>query len=317
LLKKLADIENMEPDSVEVVNAQEFNRTRITENGSYAFSTTESKCLDFFFDVMQCTDENTIRIRLSESWDVDALLTLKLVFHLRDIRHGKGAIKEFHECLLWLFDHHPQTLIYNLQFVAQHGYWKDLSYLIKYILNRHIPKTTSTQQRHQAADTPIDTNEPAEEIIRRRVNGQISRKAWTTYIGQIPSDEARKEFKAKFQSLAKQIHQEAKNQAKSARKLAKVDAATRITNARANLPNFVEVYDTIVNLFISALKNDKELLSKEKCLPVSALVGKWSPTIGCSIDTTTELGKNIAITLYPKTDQDKKGDLINHFYHRL
>ena len=291
---------------------QKTDLMKLTENGSYTFATTKSKCFDFYFDVMQSTDESIVKTKLSESWDEDALLTLKLVFHLRDIRHGKAAFTEFHQCLLWLFDHHPQTLIYNLQFITEKGYWKDLSYLIKFILTRHISKTTPRQTKTYGSNVPINIDEPVEEIIRRRVSGEVSKESWVNYLGQLPSDDARKECKAKFQLLANQIHQEAKNNAKAESKLAKINAETRIANAKASLPNFVQVYNTIVDLFVSALKHDKELLLKEKHLPSTALVGKWSPTIDCSIDIATQLGKNIAKALLPKTDEGDSLDFLNH-----
>lgn len=281
---------------------------RMTENGSYTFDTTESKCIDFYFDVMQHTDLSTLIKRLSDSWEEDALLTLKLVFQLRDIRHGKGAFNEFHHCLLWLFDHHPQTLIFNLHSIPQQGYWKDLSYLVKFILTRDISKTTKKQLKSSAQELPINQDEPVEEIIRRRVSGQISNKAWNLYLTQLPSDQARKEFKLKFQSLANQIHKEMKSQAKVARKRAKAGAETRLEHAMSSLPNFAQLYNTVVNLFASALKSDKQFLLREGYLPASALAGKWSPTIDCSIDTATRLGKNIAMALFPEGDPYEEGD---------
>jgi hypothetical protein len=95
----------------------------LTENSSYTFESTTSSCLDFYFDVMQNTDQEHIVNMLDKAWSENAAVTLKLIFQLRDIRKGKGASIEFHHALIWLFHHHPQTLIHNLQYFPQHGYW--------------------------------------------------------------------------------------------------------------------------------------------------------------------------------------------------
>ena len=108
--------ENIQPTSMPV------NMT-LTENASHTFESTKSSCLDFYFDVMQKTDPKHIVSLLKEAWDENAALTLKLIFQLRDIRKGKGASIEFHHALIWLFNHHPLTLIHNLQHLPQHGYW--------------------------------------------------------------------------------------------------------------------------------------------------------------------------------------------------
>lgn len=40
--------------------------------------------------------------------------TLKLVAHLRDVRDGKADQDLFHDCIAWLWQEHPLTLLANL-----------------------------------------------------------------------------------------------------------------------------------------------------------------------------------------------------------
>ena len=99
------------------------NNMTLTENASYTFESTTSHCLDFYFEAMQNTGQDHIVKLLEQAWKENADLTLKLIFQLRDVRKGKGASIEFHHSLVWLFKYHPLTLIHNMQYLPQHGYW--------------------------------------------------------------------------------------------------------------------------------------------------------------------------------------------------
>jgi Domain of unknown function (DUF2828) len=177
----------------------------LTENGSFTFGTTESACLNFYFDVLQDTPSSAIESHLDEAWAEDALLTLKLIFQLRDIRKGKGTKIEFHHCLLWLYEHHPLTLIENVQYVAQHGYWKDLGWLIKFIMTGNVSMTTERLKRVGHRFQP-DRNATGnlEEVINQRLKGEISKKSWNRYLGGLNSD-AKVEARKRFQILCKEF----------------------------------------------------------------------------------------------------------------
>ena len=112
----------LESDDDSTDSGMHANMT-LTENSSNAYRSTVSSCLDFYFEAMQNTGQDHIVQLLEEAWKENADLTLKLVFQLRDIRKGKGASIEFHHSLIWLFNHHPLTLIHNLKYLPQHGYW--------------------------------------------------------------------------------------------------------------------------------------------------------------------------------------------------
>lgn len=96
---------------------------------------------------MQHTDQFVIIENLTSAWKENPTLTLKLIFQLRDIRHGKGAMIAFHHCLLWMFEHHPLTLISNLQYLPTHGYWRDLCWLIKFLVEGKVATTTEKNKR--------------------------------------------------------------------------------------------------------------------------------------------------------------------------
>lgn len=101
-----------------------------TENGALSLSTTGNKCLDFYFKtVRKITKEETIN-KLSESWTEDQLATLKLIFHIRDCRGGKGEREIFKWCCEWLSQNQKKHLLYNLQHVPNFGRWEDLLWLL-------------------------------------------------------------------------------------------------------------------------------------------------------------------------------------------
>lgn len=65
--------------------------------------------------------------RFKEAWKEDALLTMKCLFYLRDIRgKGQGERRTFRVCLEWLKRRHPEAYQVNLDLIPHFGRWDDL-----------------------------------------------------------------------------------------------------------------------------------------------------------------------------------------------
>lgn len=273
----------------------------LTENMSPAFSTTSSHVLDFFYEAMQGSSQDLIEEKISKSWAEDPLITLKVAFQLRDIRNGKGALKEFHYCLIWLHRHHPGTLVANLPEVASHGYWKDLSLLVKFLLMDQVSLTTKKTPRTSRGLVFENSSAPAGDLDRlalERVQGKLSRKSWLRYLkNQFPSLESRQEARKRLSIIADSYHKEQSREAKKRRSRDSSSASNRVLQLLDQDSNFKLLYDAVVSLFCSALRQDSEVLRQGKELGKDRLAGKWAPTIGCSIDSTTCLGKRIALSL--------------------
>ena len=202
-----------------------------------------------------------------------------------------------------------------------YGFRKDLSWLIKFLLDGKV----ATKSRPKIAKTPmkavkhrqfgravrgkasqfspnediiVGTNLSFEELVKNRVNGKVPKTMWKKYLSNLSNDEVRKEAKKNFLTIAKAVQsahgQEAKIKKKAAKDLAKV----KLSSFGIVHKHFSTLYDTVVKLFVAALKQEKETLNKDKKLPLTALVGKWAPTIDGAIDFSTSLGKNIARSLY-------------------
>lgn len=104
--------------------------TTTNEKGAKAFLSTgdvsDKKVLDFFFQAVRGLTGDLLTQLLAAAWNDNALLTLKAIYQLRDIRGGKGERKLFRECLVWLARKDAATLLINLRHIPEYGRWDDL-----------------------------------------------------------------------------------------------------------------------------------------------------------------------------------------------
>jgi hypothetical protein len=97
-----------------------------TENGAMTLLTTGDARLDLFSKINRDTPETNLHAMLFAAWSISPLDTLKIVFHLRDCRGGKGEREQFYRALRWLMTHHCAHLQVNLRLVPFFGRFKDL-----------------------------------------------------------------------------------------------------------------------------------------------------------------------------------------------
>lgn len=90
-----------------------------TLNGADSLATTGSARLNLFFKVTRDLPPETLRTFLEAAWAEDPLDTVKLIFHLRDCRGGKGEKRQFQYALKWLEENHLPTLAQNLKHVPR------------------------------------------------------------------------------------------------------------------------------------------------------------------------------------------------------
>lgn len=128
----------------------------LTQNGALSLSTTSNYRLDFFFKVLRDTSEEKLIELIENAWNENSSDTLKLVFHLRDCRGGKGEKKQFHRCLKWLSEKHPECLKKNLHLISEYGYYKDVLSLLGTSMESEALKLIVDQLRVDRAklDTP-------------------------------------------------------------------------------------------------------------------------------------------------------------------
>lgn len=106
---------------------QEANKT-VTENGAVTHLTTESDCLDLFATIgaLRHADDSEIVTRFARAYAENRDIAMKLLFFARDIRGGLGERRIFKVILNWLAENEPNTVIKNLEYVAEYGRFDDL-----------------------------------------------------------------------------------------------------------------------------------------------------------------------------------------------
>jgi hypothetical protein len=106
------------------------------ENDRPAFAATNSHALDFFFQVVPDIDRVDLVNLLEAAWEEHAVTTLRLIFHTGNVREGgKMDRLNFYQCLVWLWDKHPETLLLNLDKIEGHTCLKDLLQLLEFALH--------------------------------------------------------------------------------------------------------------------------------------------------------------------------------------
>lgn len=121
-------------NSVEIPILPELTTT-LNGASSYSLGDHDPRVLLFTKSVrgLSCADptnsnspDKFLEYLLGESWKVSPIDTLRLVFHIRDCRGGKGERKIFEASCIWLLKNHPNELAHVLKHIPFYGSWKDL-----------------------------------------------------------------------------------------------------------------------------------------------------------------------------------------------
>lgn len=105
----------------------EANKT-YTENGAATYITTYSDNLDLFATIgaLRHVGEEEIIRRFKMAYIEDADLAMKNLFFGRDVRDGLGERRTFRVCINWLAGYRKESVIRNLEQIAEFGRFDDL-----------------------------------------------------------------------------------------------------------------------------------------------------------------------------------------------
>lgn len=106
---------------------KEANKT-YTENGAATYFSTESSCLDLFADagaLRRATDEEILK-RFIRAYAENPDYAMRILFYARDIRGGLGERRFFRVILSYLADAHKESIVKNLEKIAEYGRFDDL-----------------------------------------------------------------------------------------------------------------------------------------------------------------------------------------------
>jgi len=110
---------------------KEANRT-FTENGAVTNMSTESFCLDLFATagaLRQASDDEII-VRFVKAYAENRDIAMKTLFFARDIRGGLGERRFFKVILEYLAKTEPETVVKNIENIAEYGRYDDILALI-------------------------------------------------------------------------------------------------------------------------------------------------------------------------------------------
>lgn len=109
----------------------EANKT-YTENGAVTYITTYSNNLDLFATIgaLRHVSEEEIISRFKKAYIEDADLAMKNLFFGRDVRGGLGERRTFRVCINWLAWYRKESVIRNLEQIAEFGRYDDLLSLL-------------------------------------------------------------------------------------------------------------------------------------------------------------------------------------------
>jgi len=101
----------------------------LTENNALAYASTGNACLDLFFKMVRGLTTENLTPLLEAAWNECPEAVLRIIFHCRDCRGGKGEKKLFHQSLVWLHSKQPDVVLKNLKHIPFFGTWKDLLFI--------------------------------------------------------------------------------------------------------------------------------------------------------------------------------------------
>ncbi|KAF9421933.1 hypothetical protein BGZ94_008711 [Podila epigama] len=293
------------------------NMTR-TENQAPTLKSTGDVRLDFFFEVIKGAAPSTVQHLVRASWAEHPLDTLRLIFHLRSVLHGKGERKEFYACMDFLRKEHPRTLLYNLRFVPNHGYWKDLLNWLLFecrdnLMNDEYRLTTRRKiNKRPKGKTARATAQPSHKRHRAEPKGETKKSGKNPerdLMDDEESDQGKHLTSDEKEEIRKiiitQAEERNKQHSMEAREERLKTAFTRLDRARKR---FVEdkfyraLHIEIARLFANALAWDKKRLAEGK--PIS-LAAKWCPSLNMTHDRHTLISTTIAQILFPEKRPDE------------
>jgi len=110
---------------------KEANYT-LTENGALTYASTMDHCLDLFATAggLRNAAEEEIRKRFIRAYAENADTAMKILFYARDVRGGLGERRFFRVALKFLCENHADSVIKNLEWIAEYGRYDDFLILM-------------------------------------------------------------------------------------------------------------------------------------------------------------------------------------------
>ncbi|CAD6888341.1 unnamed protein product [Tilletia controversa] len=301
-----------------------------TANGADALNTTGSALLDAFSGLQSSSTPAELHLCLSDAWQEDPVMALRIIWNVRSICDGKGSKSTFYRCWGWLYRHHPRTALVNLaQLVEpvseQPGRRRR---------EKASATTTTTEDGSVNPDQIQDEDKKQKEAVPKpkfkshgywkdilnilvlALHDELDAEApaflngvrpfWT-----LPKDDPERKRLAHDERTPKQVKilkANAKRAKEANRPVKQLQAEERYAALEHKLatPKFRALYIAVARLFADRLLKDVALMGdankvrvgeKEKKFDLLfqiSLAGKWAPSAGAAHDRLTNISTAIA-----------------------
>ena len=286
----------------------EFSNKMFTENLGVAHRSKKSALLDLFVELERTIDPGRLEGLLHSAWEADSLTTLKIMWNVRSIHLGKAEHDSFYRCLGWLREHHPATLIFNLQWLCRsviekkvktedpdelvvvdatdveessgpdvkygisHGYFKDLLNLL--VLEVQDELTIHGDIR---------------EVLHKKNEQPKKRKRNESGKSKDPPTDHKLLAKERRHKLEAERH--------------------NVALEKLRDPVYRSLHLCVARLFARQLQKDKALLASDdrRSRKLISLAPKWAPSLEGFHDKYTFIATSVAEALFPSSGFDGKG----------
>lgn len=97
-----------------------------TDNGAASYSLGNiSPFVALYFKSVRGIETDYLTFLIDSCWEKDRLDTLRLLFHIRDCREGKGEKDIFYRGMKHLLNKNSEAVLQNMKHFPEYGYWKD------------------------------------------------------------------------------------------------------------------------------------------------------------------------------------------------
>lgn len=106
--------------------------TKLTENGAFAYSTTNDVLLDLFAQIgsLRPRSDAEIIMKVADAMAVDPVLTTKMVFHAGNVRGGLGERRTFRIAIKYLAKSYPSIVKANAHLIPHFNRWDSIFVLV-------------------------------------------------------------------------------------------------------------------------------------------------------------------------------------------
>ena len=270
-----------------------------TENNDLAFESTKHPLVDLFYELEDVVAAKRLSFLLDNAWAFDATATLKLIFNARSIHLGKSSQNVFYRCCGWLADKHPQTLVFNLQ-------WLSRPLIPKKPANQKNKDTTEDDD-YEYINIDSMTLEDVENPLKYDVKNGVAHGYWKDMLSILLLSAHDKLHDRCDPSEILNVHGEKTprkrewnhEKAKEASDAKKEKLFSQVQKKLQEDPLYKALQLTVARLFGDQLKRDQKNLESNKTRELS-LGAKWAPNHKGAHDRGTLIVSTIAEYMFER-----------------